>query len=390
MDSPGDRKRKVESVVSLSPSPSPMSSVLRSPLLSGTSRRTQPPPTDGWPITNLYYYDNCLTLYEQHVEMLNQEFKTFFAQHPEIDDYYWYACEYLRRIKLLKDLFQKPFPGRILTCGMSDMQALGYDFSTTKPRLVKSLEYLKPVKISCGSTYTLVIDIDGRVYSFGGQDEGALGREGDEYDCDVRVRGFIPAKGSSCPVENEDDCIIDVAGGWAKSLFRSLHNNVYTTGCFRTYDDQNLRETDKDGKKNHFGFNRAPVHLAEMPSGQVTEMACGGYVNACIVGGKLVTWGVGTRGELGRPVPVESIRNTETEEYYTDILSDHFLKPTIVPSLMSKVAISVACGQGHLVVVVRDAGSLESTVFSSGINEDGQLGLGDFQDRKLLTPVCIQ
>ena len=398
MASFGDRKRKAEpdaaDSAAAASGPSPMSSVLRSPLRTGTSRRRQPPPAGVWPITNRYYYDNCLTLYEQHVEMLNQEFHTFFGQHPEIEEYYWYVCEYLRRMQQLKHMYQSPFVGRILTCGFSDMCALGYDFSTIVPRAVRNLDHLKPVKISCGSTFNQVIDIDGKVYSFGGQDEGGLGREGDEDEV-VRVRGFIPA--TSCPVENEDDCIIDVVGGAAKSLYRSLHNNVYTSGCFRSYDDKKLREKphnatepDKNGKTFPFGFNMFPIHLAEMPPGQVTEMACGTSANACIVGGKLVTWGVGTRGELGRPLPVESICNTETGEYYTDILREHFLKPTIVPSLMNKVAISVACGLGHLVVVVRDAGSLESTVFSSGLNKDGQLGLGDFKERKTLTPVRIR
>jgi len=40
-------------------------------------------------------------------------------------------------------------------------------------------------------------------------------------------------------------------------------------------------------------------------------------------------------------------------------------------------------------VVVREVGCLESTVYGSCLNKFGQLGLGDFEDRKVLTPVRI-
>lgn len=375
-----------------------MSPVLRAPMLYAISPQPRgPPPESVWVIGNLYFYNNSRTLYEQNVEALNADFRRFFSENPNPGELYWYPAEYRRELNKLKDMYQSPFVGKILTCGMSDMCALGINLNRTVPKQVKFFKEHNIVKISCGSTYTLMIDKDGKVFSFGSQDEGGMGRDGPEYEGDLRVRGFVPHKNSRCPVENDDDCIIKVEAGYAKSLALSLHNNVYTMGCFRDYDDTQIREKpldvsepDKNGRLYPRGSNFSPVHLYDMPPGVVTDLACGNFMNAAIVGGKLVTWGVGTKGELGRPLPKNAaIRNKETGNFYTDIIDEHLMKPTIVPSLRDKVAISVACGQGHLVVVVRERGSLESMLYASGLNGDGQLGLGDCENRKVLTPVSM-
>jgi regulator of chromosome condensation len=273
------------------------------------------------------------------------------------------------------------------------MCSLGYEHSTTRPHLVKSFD-LKICKISCGSTFTIMTDIDGKVYTFGGQDEGAMGRDGEDYDGDLQVRGFIPT--TATPVANEDSCIVKVAGGYAKSLALSIHGNLYAFGCHRDYHETHIREeppdtniADKNGKKFPFGFNSTPVQVS-MPV-PVVDMATGAFGNAAIgEDGGVYTWGVGTMGELGRPLAQDHIRDQDPKSarYYVDFVINDLMKPKIVPAIRGKVAISVACGQGHLMVVVREPGHLESTVYGSGLNKDGQLGLCDTQDRKILTPLA--
>ena len=401
MASPGDRKRKADDAPTVEPiGPSPLSPVLRSPMRPAarpSAGPSQTAPPGVWPIINRYFYDNCKTLYEQQVEQLNKEFAQFFQANPHIEDYYWYSSDYIRRIKELKDLYQKPFVGLILTCGISDMESLGYEPSSTFPKVVKSLKKANIVAISCGSTYTVMLTQDGCVLTFGSQDEGGMGRMGEASEGDMQVRGFIPSKHASwtTPVENEDNCMIKVAGGHAKTLFLSLHGNLYSSGCMRDYEDSKIREKpedieepDENGKSFPHGVNFTPVHLYEMP-GKVKGMASGAFMSAAIlVNGEVVTWGIGTMGELGRPVPGE-FRNKSTGEYYNDLLEKVFLKPQVPPKMKGKVAISIACGQGHLVVVARDSGCLESTVWASGLNKNGQLGLGDVEDRKELTPVRV-
>ena len=237
-------------------------------------------------------------------------------------------------------------------------------------------------------------DIDGKVYTFGGQDEGAMGRDGDDYEGDLQVRGFIPS--TPTPVSNEDGCIVKVEGGYAKSLALSIHGNLYAFGCHQDYQEKKIREppvdttvADEKGKKFPFGFNATPVQVSiPVP---VVDMATGAFGNAAIgEDGNVYTWGVGTKGELGRPLSRDHIRDQDPNSegrYYVDFIIKEMIQPAIVPAIRGKVAISVACGQGHLMVVVREPGHLESTVYGSGLNKDGQLGLGDTRDRKILTPV---
>jgi alpha-tubulin suppressor-like RCC1 family protein len=110
-------------------------------------------------------------------------------------------------------------------------------------------------------------------------------------------------------------------------------------------------------------------------------------MNVAILGdGTVVTWGIGTRGELARPVP-DQFFDKLTGHYDVHLLRDHFLKPLPVPFSTKLNVINVACGVGHLMVVARKPGAIESIVYASGLNGDGQLGLGDRADRKALTPV---
>jgi len=78
---------------------------------------------------------------------------------PGIMNHYWYVGEYHFRITKLRELYQKPFTGKILTCGVGDMCMLGSGDgrSAAVPRHVKTLSMLNIVWISCGSTYTDII-----------------------------------------------------------------------------------------------------------------------------------------------------------------------------------------------------------------------------------------
>jgi alpha-tubulin suppressor-like RCC1 family protein len=351
-------------------------------------------------VSNRYYKDNCASLFRQHVEALNEEHTEFIEANPNTD-LFWQTCEYIREINQFKDLYQKPFTGFVLTCGSNEMNVLGYESfdNVLRPKRVMALT-VGVVQISCGSAHTVVLDANGRVFAFGSSDEGAMGRPGGDYTGDLQVKGFIPSKHAknSTPVENEDDCIIKVVCGTIQTLCLSIHGNLYEMGCFRDYEDRKLRDpkppddvtVDPQGKKFPFGVLWRPTHLYQIP-GKVKDMASGTHMNVAILeDGTVVTWGVGTTGELARPVP-DQFSDKITGHYDTDILREHFLKPLPVPFPMNKklAVISVACGVGHLMVVAREPGAIESTVYGSGLNGDGQLGLGDLVSRKALTPVSM-
>lgn len=69
-------------------------------------------------------------------------------------------------------------PGLVLTFGQGDVGQLGLGTSITergKPSLVKTLENI--VDVCAGGMHTVCLSKDGVVYTFGCDDEGALGRE---------------------------------------------------------------------------------------------------------------------------------------------------------------------------------------------------------------------
>ena len=87
----------------------------------------------------------------------------------------------------------------------------------------------------------------------------------------------------------------------------------------------------------------------------------------------------------------------EKKEHYVELvpilpkIKEHFLTPKPVlyatPSSTRQV-VSIGCGGYHLMVVTREVGSFQTTVFSSGLNNYGQLGLGDLENnRHELTPI---
>lgn len=282
------------------------------------------------------------------------------------------------------------------------MNVLGYDCNDniSRPKRVRALP-VPIVQVSCGGAHTVCRDANGQVYAFGSSDEGAMGRDGQDYTGDLRVTGFYPSKHASflTPVDNEDNCIVKVRSGTLTTLFLTIHGNLYETGCYRDYLDKKLcmpkppDDTSVQVNVFPYGVNRKPTHLYQI-CGKVVDMACGTWMNAAILEDcTLLTWGIGTMGELGRPV-ADKFMEEATSVYDEELLGKHFLKPlpVLIPSPFSKkmVAVSVACGSGHLVVVAREDGSIDSTVYASGLNSTGQLGLGDRINRKLLTPVRIE
>jgi hypothetical protein len=75
--------------------------------------------------------------------------------------------------------------------------------------------------------------------------------------------------------------------------------------------------------------------------------------------------------------------------YLVDKIDEKFLTP--LPPRWSvpgqKKVLNVTCGGYHLLVCARDVGSFQTILYTSGLNQYGQLGMGDTEDRHELTPV---
>ena len=117
--------------------------------------------------------------------------------------------------------------------------------------------------------------------------------------------------------------------------------------------------------------------------------------------------GFGNCGELARTADMGDIGfddkgvfdmkkpHMKGNEYDLDFVRDKFLNPSAVRfagAVSKKTVLFVACGSYHLLVVAREPNQFQSTLYASGLNQYGQLGLGVDEkgkgvDRHELTPV---
>ena len=192
------------------------------------------------------------------------------------------------------------------------------------------------------------------------------------------------------------------------------------------------------------GVQHWPIHVWQM-DGEVSMIDCGVSFNAAIVKKKknginfngdtdgesvdmCYTWGIGECGELARPVynPIKNPDYVEKEETKPDnegggadganettkdtieenapdmktrpnyevdkIRHEHLVPKPVVwaDPLIKRTVLSIGCGGYHLLVISKNLHSGLTSVHSSGLNNYGQLGLGDSggdTDRKELNEV---
>lgn len=206
-----------------------------------------------------------------------------------------------------------------------------------------------------------------------------------------------------------------VAAGDCQTLMLSRTGRVYFCGCYKDKegkmwrdemppDDPRVLHPDEKhrGLRAPEGSQDWPIHLYQMP-GKVEGISCGASFNAAIVlmkrGGdrgqasglqrSVVTWGLGECGELARPAhqPLKTSEGFEIEK-----ARDEYLIPQ--PAIWADRALTnthmvhnISCGGYHLLVVARDGEAGSLNVYASGLNNYGQLGVGDLELRNELTRV---
>jgi regulator of chromosome condensation len=102
------------------------------------------------------------------------------------------------------------------------------DLMVKFPRVVRSLEARAVVRVACGGLHTAAITAAGEVYTWGCNDDGALGRLGDE-NFPAKVDGFGPKAA----------CAVQLVGGDCHTAVVTVSGQVFTWGCYR----------DKEGKQ---------------------------------------------------------------------------------------------------------------------------------------------
>ena len=120
-----------------------------------------------------------------------------------------------------------------------------------------------------------------------------------------------------------------------------------------------------------------PVQLLYEPKQKAKSISSGcDFCAALLDDNTIVTWGIGTEGQMARDVPKFEDASVEAIE---DMLCP---KSPLWDDGMPRKVLSLACGYDHLLVVVEN-----HEVYSSGVNNYGQLGHGDVNGRQSLTKI---
>lgn len=291
---------------------------------------------------------------------------------PYDSDFVQVSEQYIDFAAGIKNTFLSSTGGTILTFGTNEFGQIAQSDDVTerkRPAEVKTMRNQRVIKVSCGGLHNMSVTEDGKVDTWGCNDEGSLGCI--EYEtayAPVRVTGFIPSaketavglemplytwcdlKGSrgggnfTDPKEKLDskyeERIVSVVAGDCHSLALSSTGRVYFFGAYKDTegrcwgdipppDDPRIHPKEKERNlKPPTGKHDWPIHVWQLGA-KATEIACGFSFSAALVKRvvkgvqrtDLFTWGMGQCGELSRPVfaPVKK-PDEEIEQIPEEIL----------------------------------------------------------------------
>ncbi|XP_035675176.1 regulator of chromosome condensation-like isoform X1 [Branchiostoma floridae] len=309
--------------------------------------------------------------------------------------------------------------GVVLVLGQGDTGQLGLGqdvMERKKPGLVAIQD--KVIDVCAGGMHTVVLTVKGEVWSWGCNDEGALGRDTSEIGTET-----VPGK-----VELSSK-IAQLGAGDSHTIALTTDGRVWCWGTFR--DNNGQFGLTSDGK-----VQPRPV---EIPlSARVLKISSGESHVACLTeDGDLYTFGCGEQGELGRiaecftvrggrkgrsllldPAPVRmkgkmgsrkshmkfadvfcGSHNTfaisdDKEDVYAFGMNNYYQMgldgdaaryvPEKVESLSGKRWTQIVGGQHHTVAL-----SADGEVYVMGRGQYGRLGLGEDMDKEVTKPTQL-
>ncbi|XP_006072374.4 X-linked retinitis pigmentosa GTPase regulator isoform X2 [Bubalus bubalis] len=211
---------------------------------------------------------------------------------------------------------------------------LGSKAAVNKPTCVKALKPEKVKFVACGRNHTLILTGGGQVYATGGNNEGQLGLGDTDERSAFHLISFFTSQHK----------IKQLSAGSNTSAALTEDGELFMWG---------------DNSEGQIGLqnitNICVPHQVTIGK-PISWISCGYYHSAFVTTeGELYTFGEPESGKLGLP---------------PKLLVNHKV-PQLVPGISEKV-IQVACGGGHTVVLT------EKAVYTFGLGQFGQLGLGTF------------
>lgn len=166
-------------------------------------------------------------------------------------------------------------------------------------------------QVACGPMHTITLTENGQVYSYGCNDEGALGRITDG-DCDLE------SKPTLVPLSNP---VIKVTAGDSHSAALTQESEVFIWGNFRDEHGSIGLTPDCNGEATF-----KPIQIC--PETKFKDIASGSnHMLLLDTEGVVYSFGVGAQGQLGRLIP-EDVGQDKTSSYpITANNRDLFLAP---------------------------------------------------------------
>ncbi|XP_066494441.1 regulator of chromosome condensation isoform X3 [Tiliqua scincoides] len=276
-------------------------------------------------------------------------------------------------------------PGVVLTLGQGDLGQLGLGpdvLARKRPALVPLPE--KIIQAEAGGVHTVCLSETGKIYTFGCNDEGALGRDTSEEGSDS-VPGLVDLK----------EKVVQVSAGDSHTAALTEDGRVFIWGAFR---DENgvigllaplkggdvLLPANGSSVPVELQLNVPVIKIASekllLPQpvslkqrgvkikGQIRDVFCGSYSTIAITEeGHVIGFGLSNYYQLGSP---------GIDTYFSPKILTAFKNST-------KSWVEFSAGQHHTVCL-----DSEGTVYSLGRADYGMLGLGKGVEEKS-TPTFI-
>lgn len=207
--------------------------------------------------------------------------------------------------------------------------------------------------VACGALHTLILTTTGRVFSFGCNDEGALGREGDEK---------VPL-----PIDFPHPIDMISAGDSHSIACNSTNSIVYYWGIYRTTSGNMTCEAKRSPER---------IGQTEFSKKQITKILSGANHTLVLTEGRVYAWGDPETQVLGRmPLARRKI--------------DQALR---IEALGLKNVTDIFTGAYHsfckVSLKIRGKAERVSEIFAWGLNNYGQLGIGN--TKNTFTPTLVE